>query len=30
MSNGEIYETTGFDAISERLELLYPNQKERH
>ena len=30
MSNEEIYETTGFDAISERLKLLYPNQKERH
>ena len=30
MSNEEIYETTGFDAISERLALLYPNQKERH
>ena len=30
MNNEEIYETTGFDAISERLALLYPNQKERH
>jgi len=30
MSNEEIYETTGFDAIAERLEALYPNQQERH
>ncbi len=30
MSSEEVYETSGFDAIADRLEALYPGQEEKH